>query len=93
MPGQELTDEEIKADVMNRLLRRDCWGARYLPLDTLVNWLSGKVKKNGKRVRKLVKDLVKDGYLLLHKGGNTASLNPVLSREIINYVERVIEKR
>jgi hypothetical protein len=93
MPRQELTDEEIKADIMNRLLRKDCWGAKYLPLVTLVNWLASKVKRDGKRVRKLIKELVNEGYLLLHKGGNTVSLNPVLSKEIIDYVERVIDRR
>lgn len=88
----DITDEEIKADVMNRLLRKGCWGAKYLPVDSLVNWLAKRVKRNGKRVRKIIKELVKDGYLLLHKGGQTASLNPSMSGEIIDYIERVIER-
>ena len=86
------TDSEIKADIMNRLMRRNCWGAKYLPLDTLVNWLSRRVRKNGKRIKKIVRELVNDGYLLLHKGGRTISLNPVMSKEIIEYVERIIER-
>ena len=86
------TDSEIKADIMNRLMRRNCWGAKYLPLDTLVNWLSRRVKKNGKRIKKIMRDLVNDGYLLLHKGGRTISLNPAMSKEIIEYVERIIER-
>jgi hypothetical protein len=49
------------------------------------------MKKDGKRIRSLTKDLVSRGYLLLHKGGNTVSLNPVLSKEIIDYVERISE--
>lgn len=89
----ELTDEEIKADIMNKLLRKNCWGAKYMPIDTLVNWLSKKVKRDGKRVGSLIKTLVQDGYLLLHKGGKTASLNPTMSKEITEYVERVIERR
>jgi hypothetical protein len=84
-------DAEIKADIMNRLLRKGCWGAKYLPVDTLINWLSKKVKRNGKRIKGLVKVLVEDGYLLLHKGGKTVSLNPALSKEITDYIERVIE--
>ena len=86
------TDSEITADIMNRLMRRNCWGAKYLPLDTLVNWLSRRVKKNGKRIKKIVRELVNDGYLLLHKGGRTISLNPAMSKEIIEYVERIIER-
>jgi len=39
----ELTDEQTKADIMYKLLRRSCWGAKYLPIDTLVNWM-GKLK-------------------------------------------------
>lgn len=92
MSRQELTDEEIKADIMNRLLRKSCWGAKYLPADTLVNWLAKKVKKDGKRVRTLIKTLLNEGYLLLHKGGKTISLNPIMSKEIIEYVERAIER-
>lgn len=38
---------------MNRMLRRNCWGAKYLPVDALVNWIDGKVKPDGKRVGKL----------------------------------------
>lgn len=92
MPKHELTDEKIKADIMNKLLRKNCWGARYLPVDTLVNWLAKRVKRNGKRVRRLIRTLVNDGYLLLHKRGRTVSLNPIVSREIIEYTERIIER-
>jgi len=89
---EETTDEEIKADIMNKLLRKNCWGAKYLPLDSLVNWLAKRVKKDGKRVKGLIRVLVNEGYLLLHKGGRTVSLNPTMSREIIEYVERIIER-
>lgn len=39
-----LSDEEIKADIMYKLLRKHCWGAKYLPIDTLVNWLSKMIR-------------------------------------------------
>lgn len=92
MSKREFTDEEIEADIMNKLMRRGCWGAKYLPLDTLVNWLAKKVKKNGKRVKKIVKVLVNRGYLLLHKEGKTISLNPAMSREIFEYIDKVLGK-
>lgn len=92
MPKREMTDEAIRADVMSKLFRKNCWGAKYLPLATLVNWLAKRVKRNGKRVKGLIRALVNEGYLLLHKGGKTVSLNPVLSRNIIEYIERVIER-
>jgi len=86
----EVTDEEIKVDIMNKLLRKGCWGAKYLPVDTLINWFAKKVKRDGKRVRKIVKGLADNGYLLLHKNGQTVSLNPTKSREILDYIERFI---
>jgi len=78
---------------MNRLMRKGCWGARYLPVDSLVHWLSKKVKSNGKRIRRLIKELVKEGYLLVHKGGKAISLNPALNKEIIEYIERIIGRK
>jgi hypothetical protein len=63
MPKLEISDEEIKADLMNKLLIRHCWRAKYLPIDTIINWVSKKIKGNGKRIRKCVEELVKEGYI------------------------------
>ena len=87
------SDEKIKADIMNRLMRKGCWGARYLPVDSLVHWLSKKVKRDGERIKRIIKDLVKKGYLLVHKGGRTISLDPALNRQIIEYIEKIIEEK
>jgi len=87
----EITDEEIKADILNRLLRRSCWGAKYIPKDTIVNWLAKKVKRNGKRVKKLMRELIQNCYLLVHKKGKTISLNPTRSTEITQYIKRVLK--
>lgn len=92
MPKRDTADEEVKADIMNKLLRKNCWGAKYLPVDSLVNWLAKRVRKNGKRIRRIVRVLVNDGYLLLHKGGRTVSLNPIMSKQVVEYIERVIEE-
>ena len=86
----ELRDEEIKADIMNRLLRRNCWSAKYLSIATLINWMARKVKPDGKRVRKLIKQLVNDGFLVLHKKGEIVSLNSAKSEEIIEYIKRFL---
>ncbi len=40
----------------------------------------------------LIKEFIKERYLLLHKGGRTISLNPALNREIIDYIERTLRK-
>ena len=86
MSKRELSEEEIKADIMYRLIRKHRWGANYFPADTLINWLSKQIKRNGKRVRKCIEDLVKNGYILLHKKGKTISLNPARRKEILEYV-------
>lgn len=67
MTKEEITNSEIKADIMNRLLRKHCWGAKYLPVDTIVNWLSKQVRKDGERVRNCIEELVMEGYIVLHK--------------------------
>lgn len=85
----EPTDEEVKADIMNRLFRKHCWGARYFPLDTLMRWISKRIK-NGRRIERLVRQLFKDGYIMLHKKGETISLNPARSREILEFIRRFI---
>lgn len=84
------SDEEVKADIMHRLFRKHCWGARYFPLDTLARWISKRIKKNGKMVQRLVRQLVDGGYLLLHKRGTTVSLNPAKGREILEFIHRFI---
>jgi len=89
---REYSDAEIKADIMNKLVRRGCWGGNYMPIDSLVNWISKKIKRDGKRIKRLIKELVKEGYLLLHKRGKTISLNPSTNREIIEYIDRILRK-
>jgi len=85
---QELSDEQVKADIMYRLFRKDCWGAKYLPVNTIVHWIGKHVKRNGKRVEKMIRELVKEGYLLVHKKGGTISLNSTRSHEISEYIEK-----
>ena len=86
----ELTDEQIKADIMYKLLRRSCWGAKYLPIDTLVNWMGKQIKGNGKKVGIMIKALAKDGYLILQKRNTTASLNPRTKRAIMEFIEKYL---
>lgn len=83
--SRAISDERIKAIILSKLRNRGCWGARYMPLDSLVRWLSKKIT-NGKRIQKAVRQLVNDGYLMLHKKGKTLSLNPARSREIIEFI-------
>ncbi|HIE14124.1 TPA: hypothetical protein EYP70_02515 [Candidatus Bathyarchaeota archaeon] len=80
-------ENEVKAIVLDKLRKRGCWGGRYTPLDSLVGWIGKKVKRNGRKVRAAIKQLVNEGYLILHKRGKTVSLNPTRSREITKLIE------
>jgi hypothetical protein len=85
---KEFSSEELKALILNFIMRKGRWGEHYFPTDTMSNWLGQVVKNNGKNVRKKVKELANEGYLILHKGNTTASLNPQAKKEIIEYIER-----
>jgi len=88
---RDYTDSEVRALILDWLERHGRWGAHYFPLDTLVNKLSHVVKNDGKRIRKAVKELLEEGYVLAYKGGNTISLNPTKNREIAEYIRRVVK--
>jgi hypothetical protein len=84
-----LTDEQVKASILEFLVKKGRWGAHYFPVDTLVNWMGRKVEKNGRRVRACVKELAKQGCVLTHKRGGTASLNPALAQQIRQLINRL----
>jgi len=88
---REYSDAELRALILDWLVRRGRWEAHYFPLDTLVNRLSHVVKNDGKRIRRSLKDLVQQGYLLVHKGGETISLEPSMNRDILEYVKTVLK--
>lgn len=81
-------DGELKALILNFLMRKTRWGERYFPIDTMTNWLGQVVQNNGKNVRKKVDELAKEGFLILWKRNTTASLNPRTKHEIVEYVEK-----
>lgn len=87
---REYSDEELKALILNFIMRKGRWGEHYFPIDTMSNWLGQVVKNNGKNVRKKVKELAHDGYLIRHKGNTTASLNPQAKQQIIEYIDRYL---
>lgn len=85
---REWSDEELKALILNFIFRRGRWGKHYFPIDTMRNWLSQVVQNNGKKIDRKVKELTNEGYLILHKRNTTASLNPRMRQEIMNYIRR-----
>jgi|SRR5579872_1611737 len=82
------SDDELKALILNFIMRKGRWGEHYFPIDMMTNWLGQVVRNNGKNVRRKVKELAKEGFLILHKVNTTASLNPRMKNEITNYIEK-----
>lgn len=89
---REYSDEELEALILNFIMRKGRWGEHYFPIDTMSNWFGQVVKNNGKNVRKKAKELAKDGYLILHKGNTTASLNPQAKQQIMEYIDRYLRE-
>jgi hypothetical protein len=87
---KEFSSEELQAPILNFIMRKGRWGEHYFPIDTMSNWLGQVVKNNGKNVRKKVKELANEGYLILHKGNTTASLNPPAKKEIMECIDRYL---
>ena len=84
MPPRDMTSKQIQQEILHRLYRRRCWGAKYLPRGSLVAWLGQLVKDNGRKVRVAIDELVSIGLLISYKKGKTVSLNPRMSKEIVN---------
>jgi len=87
---REYSDQELKALILNFIMRKGRWGEHYFPIDTMAKWLGQVVQNNGKNVRKKVDELAKDGHLILWKRNTTASLNPRAKREIIEFIEKYL---
>ena len=83
-----LDEGEIRLAIIEFLVKKGRWGAHYFPLETIVNWFSKKIQKNGKVLRRCIKSLTKGGIILLHKKGNTISLNPAKAKEIRNLIKK-----
>ncbi len=90
MERQDLNDREIIATIFHKLARKGAWGEAYLPYDTVTGWIMKKMKRDGKRVRKIVDSLIHDGYLISHKGGGTISLNTRQKEEIFRMINEYI---
>ena len=85
---RDYPDNELRTLILNFLMRKGRWGEHYFPIDTMTNWLGQVVRNNGKSVRKKVKELAREGFLILHKVNTTASLNPRVKGEIMEYIAR-----
>ena len=87
MPPRELSKQEIKEEVINRLFRRGSWGSRYSNRQAIEKWVGSQVKDDGKQVGKALDELVKDFLVLEHKKGKTISLNTRRKKDIMKIID------
>jgi len=88
MAKKKFTDRQVKAYVLYKLKRKGCWSGKYKPVDSVVSWTESVIKRNGKRIRSLIEELVKDRYIKSMKGGDTISLNRKGKGKINRYLEK-----
>jgi len=60
-------------------------GFALFPPNTLVRWLSRRIGRDRKRVRKRIRYLAGRGYVVFHEKGR--AVNPSRSREILELVK------
>lgn len=85
-----MTNDQIKALILNYLLRRKRWGGKYYPKQKLVRYLGQDVLNDGKDVTRRLDELIKDRWVFHGKKRKTISLNPSLTREIPDFIDQHI---
>jgi hypothetical protein len=78
--------ERLKVHILRRLYDHTYIGNRYLPIEEL-RWGLPRHAKNMKLIIKAVKELVREGYLILHKKGGTVSINPRMLKEVKEIIQ------
>jgi hypothetical protein len=78
--------EPLKLHILRNLYRRAYIGSKYLPIEEL-KWGLPTHEKSMKKINKAVKELVKEGYLILHKKGTTVSINPRMIKEVREIIQ------
>jgi hypothetical protein len=84
---RDLTDEQIKADILNRLVNAGAFGSYHIPIDQMRSWIQNKIKKDGKTVTKCIDDLTRMG-LLIKTARNTIYADRQRLDEIFDYIDR-----
>jgi len=87
-----LSDDEIKASILNKLFLRRCWGGKHTSIDNLKKGI--KVQELGKeglrRVDRSAKELIREGLVLTKPTsyGLQVSLNPRQAEAIVDIIKK-----
>lgn len=84
-----LSDNQIKAFILFKLAKTKRWGGKHTAIDNLGKGLPSHI-----RVGNQVKDLIKDGFLILKITGygKHVSLNPKLMKDIFEFIDKYFKK-
>lgn len=87
---EDLNDKQIMATIFDKLARRGCWSSmKYRPKESLISWISARVKKDGKRIKRIFEKLIREGFLKTKKSGKVVWLNKNKWREIMELRKKV----
>ena len=86
----DLTDEEIKGKILDKLSRWRKFGASYTDKRDAVKGLPPHLAGKG---LKLVDEMVKDGLLLMWKIGKCVSINLEMRNEVERLIKLFLEKK
>ncbi len=78
--------DDIRRSLLRKLVKHGYWGGRHTSFDNLPKGFPSHLQKD---VKKVAKELIKEGILLkkLTSYGLEVSLNPRRNREIKDFVE------
>ena len=92
MVKRDMSDEEIMADILNRLVNAGMWGTGHQDIDQLKKWLTSQLKKNGKRVNKAINRLFRERLIGKKNNGRSIYANPGRRNEIDTIISEHLEK-
>ncbi|MCB2171348.1 hypothetical protein KQH65_01280 [archaeon] len=87
MVKRHLTDDQIKADVLNRLVNAKAFGAYHIPIDQMRSFIQNKIKRNGKKVTNCINELAKQG-LIVKTSRNTIYADHTRLDKIFAYIDK-----
>jgi len=85
-----ITDQQIKGILLEKLYRKGKWGGAHTASENIKRWiLPRNLGKNGRRIDKAMKELIKDGWIIQKPThyGEQISLNPRFKSQIEEWIQ------
>jgi hypothetical protein len=88
----DLSEEQIMADILNRLVNSGYWGKGHQNIEQLTSWVKNHVKEDGVKVRKCIRRLSQERFIGINKGGKSIYANPRYRKEIAEFIEKYLNE-